>query len=72
MRQYKYEVQDGADIPSSMHAKVYAVVCRSWDDFDDTAEAWVRVVNWYTSKEAAEVEAKAFQANADERAARTT
>lgn len=63
MRQYEYSVDGGTDHDGR---KVYAVLCRSWDDFDQDAEAWTRVVAWYTDHAVALREAEAFQANADE------
>lgn len=66
MRQYRYEVGDGSDIDAMPGQRTYTVLCRSWDDFDQDAESWVRVVNWFTNRETAHREAEAFQANADE------
>lgn len=66
MRQTRYEVGDGADMNTGFGGRVYTVLCRSWDDFDPDAEAWVRVVNWYQDRAVAERECAAFQANADE------
>lgn len=63
MRQYEYSVDGGTDHDGR---KVYTVLCRSWDDFDQDAEAWTRVVGWYTDRSVALREAESFQENADE------
>lgn len=63
MRQYSYEVTGPTDMYGDI---VFCVVCRSWDDSDDNAEAWVRVVNWYANRQTAQIEADAFNANAEE------
>ena len=66
MRRYEYSVGDGSDIDAMLGRRTYTVLCRSWDDFDQDAESWVRVVNWYTNRATAQVEADALQANANE------
>lgn len=69
MRQYEYTVSGPTDLDGSGHP-TYAVLCRSWDDFDQDAEVWTRVVNWYDSRATAQIEADAFNANAKENADR--
>lgn len=64
MKRYEYFVGN----PNSESGKriEYPVLCRYWDDFDQDAESGTRLVSWYHSRETAEIEAKAFQANADD------
>lgn len=62
MRQYEYTVGSPVDMDGG-GKPVYPVLCRSWDDFDQDAEAWTRVVNWYTHRSTAQIEADAFNAN---------
>jgi hypothetical protein len=64
-RRYSYYVGYATDLDGSGR-KTYPVMCQSWDDFEDTGDSWVRVVNWYDSRAVAQIEAEAFQANADE------
>lgn len=68
MRQYEYTVGSPVDMDGSGKPS-YPVLCRSWDDFDQDAESWTRVVNWFTRRDTAQIEADAFNANHAERVA---
>lgn len=67
MRQYKYEVSNGSDINAFPGQVAHTVVLRSWDDTDETADAWVRVVNWHVDATAAQQQADTLQKEMDER-----
>lgn len=65
MRQYEYSIGSPVDMDGSGKPS-YPILCRSWDDFDENAEAWTRVVNWCISRDVAQAEVDAYTANYQE------
>lgn len=65
MRQYEYFVGSPVDLDAS-GKPCWPIVCRSWDDADEDADTWTRVVSWHTRRQTADDEAAAYNANHSE------